>query len=114
MSGPGRTPHLRIGKVDEAAQADGGDGEIIPTLPPVRRSPTATQRRLAEETAEHMVRVIAADPLKIAWLRDHGARLLESAARELRESWAANRAVTPAEVVDRRAGEHRRGETALW
>jgi hypothetical protein len=80
----------------------------------IRRRYQLAQQREAEETAAHMVRVIAADPVKIAWLRDYGARLLEAAAAEIRQHQAVAEGVDGALVVERRAREHRAGGTALW
>jgi hypothetical protein len=88
-----------------------------PAVSPVRRRQDLAAQRDAENTARHMVRMISADPVKIQWLRDYGARLLEAAAQELREHMVALEIpmpMDPALVLDRRAREHRSGETALW
>jgi hypothetical protein len=90
----------------------------VPSRPRVpgdaRRRYQLAQQRDAEDTAAHMVRMVAADPVKIQWLRDYGARLLEAAAKEIREHQAVAEGVDGALVVERRAREHRAGETALW
>jgi len=104
----GGTPHLTIGNVRQ---------ELTP--PPVRittgleRTHDPHGRRLTAEeleTRRSLVRVIAADPVKIQWLRDYGATLLRSAAAELLMTTAG----PSVKVVETRAAEHERGETALW
>jgi hypothetical protein len=54
--------------------------------------------------------VIAADPVKIGWLREHGARLLEAAAADLR----AHLYTDGAQLVEERAAGYRAGRTPLW
>jgi hypothetical protein len=90
----------------------------IPAKPeerPARRLPAARRAELTD-TAEHMVRVVAADPVKGLWLREHGARLLETAAARIRaaQADAGMAGVDGALVVERLAQEHRAGITALW
>jgi hypothetical protein len=100
---PGETPHLTIGNVRE---------ELTPPRS-VERSHDPRGRRLSAEeieTRRALVRVIAADPVKQQWLRDYGAALLRAAVQELEHSMNGS----GADVVECRAGEHERGETALW
>jgi hypothetical protein len=79
----GQKPRLRLGQV----KTPGGEQDV-------RRN---------------LVREIAADPIKTAWLREHGAKLLREAAHELSTSLAR-----PVAVLERRAQAHERGETPLW
>jgi hypothetical protein len=99
MGGPiGRVPHERIpAKPEERA---GG----APTL---RSRRAAAAEAQAAEAADLMRALVTADPLRQRWLREHGARLLRSAAVELRADQST-------EIVLTRAAEHERGETALW
>lgn len=88
-------------------------GPPAPHLPiPARPGEPATPAVAADaaETAAHLVRVIAADPVKMAWLREHGARLLEAAAEDLRARPDAD----PVRLVEARAAQHRAGQTPLW
>jgi hypothetical protein len=100
MSGPGRTPHERIPpKPDESV----GEGLRA------RTSRYVAKEHLDE--ASRMVRMIASDPVKIAWLREHGARLLERAATSLD---APSGEKTAGQRLRALAKAHREGETALW
>jgi hypothetical protein len=89
-------------------------GPPAPHLPiPAKPDEPASSARGAEaakETAAHLVRVIAADPVKIGWLREHGARLLEAAAADLR----AHLYTDGAQLVEERAAGYRAGRTPLW
>lgn len=74
------------------------------------RVPTANAT--AAEQRRALVRYIAADPLRIQWLREHVAAHLDRAADSLAESTLAD--LDAAEVLHARAGAHRRGDTSLW
>jgi hypothetical protein len=106
MGGPiGRVPHERIpAKPEERA---GG----APTL---RSRRAAAAEAQAAEAADLMRALVTADPLRQRWLREHGARLLRSAAVELGRARIEGRADQSTEIVLTRAAEHERGETALW
>lgn len=91
-------PHLPIPE-----QPDRSSGHV-------RSASTAAQLATA-----HLVRVIAADPALIGWLREHGARLLDGCAAEIRAAQASSdQLVDGAEVAARLAAEHRAGSTPLW
>jgi hypothetical protein len=63
-----------------------------------------------EPEAAHLVRVIAADPVKMAWLREHGGRLLTAAAADLR----AHPTADPVTRLEEYAAAYRAGRTPLW
>jgi hypothetical protein len=69
-------------------------------------------RTEAEERAA-LVRHIAADPVRVQWLRDHVAGVLDRVALAVRESDPPTVDVAAA-AIERRAAAHRRGETPLW
>lgn len=105
----GQTPHLTIGNVREELTPP----EVKPMQRPWERTHDPRGRRLTEdelETRRALVRQIAADPVAQQWLRDHGAALLRSAAAEL----LLNANGPAVRIVETRAAEHERGETALW
>jgi hypothetical protein len=110
-------------------QLPGGPGGVgvtphvpIPPKPgePGRRSvhlgAVVSQATHERETRRALVRQIAADPIAQQWLREQGAALLLAAAAELRRTHGGG-GITgdyAAAIVERRAAEHERGETALW
>jgi hypothetical protein len=75
------------------------------------RLPVPDRTDAAERAA--LVRHIAADPVRVQWLRDHVADALDRLAAAVRESDPPTVDVAAA-AIERRAGAHRRGETPLW
>lgn len=87
----------------------------LPYLPPMRAfTRTAGDGRpgTPQGRVRALVAQIAADPVLVAWLREHGAQLLEGAAARLAESTLHD--VEACEAVRKLADSHRRGDTPLW
>jgi hypothetical protein len=89
----------------------------VPHLPIPEQPGSSGRPRSAVSEAQaataHLVRVIAADPTLVGWLREYGARLLDGCAAQIRAAQTGGE-VDGALVAARLAAEHRAGTTALW
>lgn len=95
-------------------------GVSVPHLPiPEQRGEGSSGRHRsaaveASAAVAHLVRVIAADPALVGWLREHGARLLDGCAEQIRRAQTENGPTDGALIAARLAAEHRAGTTPLW